>query len=241
MYDIETTNFAADFGEMTHFGHRDIMSDDPVVVKSCYDTKSWKKDILDDSDLVKYAVDILDDADIIIGHYSRKFDLPFIQTRALGHDLDVVDPKKKHVDTWAMARFKGKFQGNSMANICDYFDFGEKYFVPKKVWRRANTGHIPSLKIITERCASDVEVTELMFRKLNQIAPTQFNVNVITGDPSLACPCCGSINIKKKGYTEPGLTGKFQRYICLEENCKKQFQDRENLATKKHGFVPATK
>ena len=38
------------------------------------------------------------------------------------------------------------------------------------------------------------------------------------------CPYCGSLHIKKNGHDKKGL----QKFVCLEDNCKKYFSERTN-------------
>ncbi len=136
-WDIETTDLNADFGELIHFGYWWHHERKPRLL-SINDYRGWKRLPVERRD--KYIVaavrEVITQADVIVGHYSSKFDLPFIQTRLLVHRLHHL-PKVTHVDTWRIARGQLKFRSNRMANIAEKLELKDlKDKVDARIWRR---------------------------------------------------------------------------------------------------------
>jgi uncharacterized protein YprB with RNaseH-like and TPR domain len=100
--DIEASGLKANFGVILSWAIKEVGTDNIY-----YDVLT-DEDIdngVQDKRLVQTCVDTMRGFDRLVGHYSCKFDIPFIRTRALIHDLDF--PKVGsiyHTDTWRMAR-----------------------------------------------------------------------------------------------------------------------------------------
>ena len=82
--DIEASDLKANFGIMLSYCIKDANSD-----KIWFDTVN-EKDLKGDLDkrLVTHCIEDMKRFDRVIGHYSTKYDIPFIRTRAIVWGLD---------------------------------------------------------------------------------------------------------------------------------------------------------
>jgi uncharacterized protein YprB with RNaseH-like and TPR domain len=88
-FDIESSDLNADWGVVLCIGYR--LGKGKLLVPTLHDFSP--RDVLDDRGLLKFfANEVWPKADIVIGHYSTRFDLPFINSRLLYHGLDPLAP-----------------------------------------------------------------------------------------------------------------------------------------------------
>lgn len=118
-----------------------------------------------DRDCVKDLIAYLDSFDVIVTWYGSRFDLPFINTRALGHGLQ--PPRREYRrDLCFVARGVGKLKNNRLATWGRYL-FGKsgKTFLPWSCWQRAMRGDNKAIGEIVTHCKADVIETEKIYRK----------------------------------------------------------------------------
>ena len=215
LFDIESTRLEADFGFVICASYKELGSK-KIVTHSIDDYPNFKKDPTNDKFLLRDLKAGLEKADVLVGHYSTRFDLPFINGRLLHHGLTPVAPIP-HVDTWRVSRNRLKITRNSLAALAEFFGFDEKTYLNKNIWVRASAGHRPSIKYIIEHCEQDVRVLEDVYTKIRVLAPDHPNINltrfVTKSDPR--CPICGSHKLQKRGYII-ARTRRSPRYSCQE-------------------------
>lgn len=214
VFDIETADFNADFGEVFMMGYRWWHEDDYHIMHS-WDYPGWDKLDIEKRDyfLIEKISKMICDADVLVGHYSIKFDFLFLQTRCLIHKLPPL-PVVPHVDTWRIARYQLKFGGNGMKNIAKGLDLDEKKAsLPKRIWRRAHAYDMDALGQISDYCLQDVKTQYEMAKRLFPLAKAIPNANLFTDDVLYQCPSCGSKAVKPNGhyYTK---VNRYQRYQC---------------------------
>ncbi len=100
------------------------------------------------------------------GSHNCKFDVPFLRTRAMVHNLPAVN-FQKIIDPVQLARQHFRFPGNSLQSIQNVIGtMNRKTPLVPEVWQRATmNGDKDAMDSIVEHCVYDVEVlTEVMFK-----------------------------------------------------------------------------
>jgi DNA polymerase elongation subunit (family B) len=214
-FDIETTDLNASFGEVISFGYQWDHENKPKNI-NMYDYKDWDKLPVEKRDLylLEDVAEIMSQADIIVGHYSMRFDFPFLQTRSMMHGLAPL-PRPLHVDTWMIARKQMKFGSNRLKNLSEAMNCDEnKSSVPIFVWRRAKAHDLDAMKIISAYNLQDVRTQVDLSRKLFPLAKLP-NRNVIEGTLLLKCSGCGGFSFTKRGYQHTNLYS-YARLQCKD-------------------------
>ena len=166
--DIESSNLDANWGVILSWCIKDSRSD------TIYNGVISKKDINDfkpdqtDKRIVRELITCMLTFDRIVGHYSRKFDLPFIRTRAIIMDLEFPNfGSIVNDDTWLMARGKLKLNSNRLDTVESAL-FGEtkKTRFLFKYWIGGSRGDEKSLKYIMAHNKQDVLSLERVYYKL---------------------------------------------------------------------------
>lgn len=168
--DIETSNLDANWGIILSYcikprGSGNILSD--VITKA--DIKRYNQDQTDKR-LVKNLIEDILKFDRLVTHYGRKFDLPYIRTRALIMGIDFPHfGSIQNDDTWVIARRKLKLNSNRLETIDRAFN-GEsiKTHIQPKYWIAGARGDKRALKYILEHNEKDVIALEGIWLKLNK-------------------------------------------------------------------------
>lgn len=210
--DIETTNLNANFGYILCISWK-FNDEKKVRTISITDFPRFKTDPTNDKDVVKNFAKELPKADIICGHYSSRFDIPFVNSRLLNHNLNPLPPMP-HIDTWRVARYNMKLNSNRLASITAFFSLEEKTPLSGPIWIKAMAGHKPSIRYVVKHCEQDVLVLEQVYNKIRPLINNHPNVNIVDTNRSgkAACPVCGG-KVQKRGFRIARVR-KSQRYHC---------------------------
>lgn len=220
--DIEAEDLRADMGIILCIGWK-WLDEDEVHVEKITDTWGWQQVRGDDRDrvLIQNFVNKLEEADVVVGHYYKRFDFKFLETRAAFHNLGRLPPVNV-VDTWEVSRSTFAVR-NSLANIAQLFNLAEqKGAMGKDVWRAANRHEEWAIDEMSEYCAQDVRTTEAVFNKLRVYAKNMPAIGMITGE-SAVCPKCGSAHYQQRGYYNT-KTQRYKRLHC--QSCGTWFRER---------------
>jgi uncharacterized protein YprB with RNaseH-like and TPR domain/predicted RNA-binding Zn-ribbon protein involved in translation (DUF1610 family) len=229
-FDIETTGFKADFAEVLMMGYRWHYEDKYHILKT-NDYEGWEDLNIEDKDyyVLQDMFDVISEADVLVGHYSKRFDHTFIQSRCLYHRLPVI-PRPAHVDTWHIARYQLALQRNSMKNIAKFLKCDDqKDSLDKWVWRRVNTYDEECIDMIAEYCIQDVKTQYAMTQVLLPLANHIPNMNILVDQVKYKCPGCGGGNIQKRGF-HCTKVNKYQRFQC--QDCGKWTRGRKTELSK---------
>lgn len=197
-YDIETTDLDADFGNMLAFGYK-WAGDRKAHVISLLDTNKVCQgcghvDAVSDKKLVKAAHAILTQADMWVTWYGKGFDDKFVNTRVLDAKLKPLPPVP-HVDLYFTAKHRLKLSSNRLASVQDFLQLPtSKTPLTKRIWRKAQAGHVPSIRYIVDHCQKDVMVLEEAYERLKPLIRSHPRV----GDLG-TCPTCGSSRLQRRG------------------------------------------
>lgn len=135
------------------------------------ETEGWGKGVRsNDAELVAKILSVLGECDLLIGHNSRWFDIPYLNSVALKFGMPRL--YKKLIDPVQIARRTYRLGSNSLSSVADFLGLEEKKMpVEVDVWRRAllddDGGAWDTLK---ERCESDVRVLSEIAGRVTQDA-----------------------------------------------------------------------
>ena len=103
--------------------------------------------------------------DLIITWYGSRFDIPFINTKALEKRLKT-PVKKYRRDLCFIARGNFLLKNNKLATW-GRFLFGKsgKSMLKWKIWQRAIRGDMEALGYIVDHCIKDVAETERIYKR----------------------------------------------------------------------------
>lgn len=156
-------------------------------------TVRWDKN-KDDKTLLELFIEELNSADFIVGHNANNFDLPWIRTRALFHDLEML-PTYKAVDTLKIARSKHRFPSNRLDAIGDYLGVGRKIKTERNLWVDTIEGtdgkDTKALDKMVEYCEQDVLLLEAVYNKLASQELPVIHAGTLHGESKQTSPYTG--------------------------------------------------
>lgn len=192
LFDIEATNLAANFGYCLCIAWK-WSGEEDIYYLSIADTDTFAKDPTNDRKIIEEFRAVVETADIVVGHYSTKFDYPYLQTRALFHGLKPYPTDMRHVDTWRVARNTLRLNSNRLASLAAHIGVEEKTPLNGRIWVKAMAGHKPSIEYVVEHCVQDVVVLEDVYEKIKMLRPDNPKVSIV------GCPTCGSQRTQSRG------------------------------------------
>lgn len=170
--DIETTNLNADFGFILTW-----------YIKS-KDKNEYHFGIINrreifngnfDKRIVRELLNTLKKYDVIYTHYGsdRRFDVPYIRTRAFANGLQDLLPRymeKFIMDTWSAARNKLRLHSNRLDSIAEALGIESVKKTPlsPKKWRLAAIGDTKALEYIARHNKRDVQLLEKVHKKYEE-------------------------------------------------------------------------
>lgn len=157
-FDLETSNLNADFSILLTAAIKPYGL--PAIVFRADEYPTWENNRADDSLLTFDIAEELKRHAIVIGHYSQKFDIPFLRAKMTKHGLEPL-PLMFGIDTWRIAKNNFKVSSRRLKNLANYFDIGEKEGVEGGLWMRAAyDGSKEAMDAIVQHNIVDVEVLE---------------------------------------------------------------------------------
>lgn len=191
---------------------------------------TWDKN-QNDKKMLSDFISILNEADEIIGHNSDKFDLPWVKTRCLYHNIPAF-PSYVTIDTLKIAKNKFNFQSNTLNYISKFLGLGSKKPTSLDLWKKIVLEKCDkSLDYMVKYCQQDVILLEKVFNKLKNYTNAKTHVGVLNNKPKSSCPECGSINTNLSKTTISALGIKKYQLVC--KNCGKYHTISETTYNKK--------
>ena len=200
-FDIETSPNIGFFWQAGHeidVGTHNIINEREIICicwkwegkKKVYSLKWDKKQ--SDKKMVKEFVDIMLSADEVIGHNSDKFDIKWIRTRAIFHQIPF-PPKVISIDTLKNCRTLFNMNSNRLDYVAKYLGIGYKIDTGGfDTWRKIILyKDDKALKKIVRYCKNDVIILEKLWERLNPYSLPKTHA----GHWSNQCPECGSFKI----------------------------------------------
>jgi uncharacterized protein YprB with RNaseH-like and TPR domain len=219
LWDIEATNLVADYGRLLCISYK-WLGEDKVHTLKVRNTKEWRRDRTDDSGILNKFSDLLGQADLHVFWFGEYFDLPFVQTRLMMNNLKPL-PNIPFIDGWKIARKKLKLRSNRLDAVSKLIPIPKDIIREEKLhpepihWVRANAGYVDAMKIIEERCESDVKVLEQIYLAIRPYSVNPPNLAKIRHPELEGCPACGDKRVIARGY-RIYVRNKVQRFQCQE-------------------------
>lgn len=166
--DIESSNLDANFGIMLSYCIKEKGSN--KIYKDVINQNDIKKNPADKTDkrVVENCIRDMMRFDRVVAHYGRKFDMPFIRTRAIMCGVDFPCYGSLCMDdTWQWAKNKLKLNSNRLDTIVRALTGNsEKTHVDYKYWIGGVRGDKKSLNYILDHNIKDVIELEKIWTKL---------------------------------------------------------------------------
>ena len=163
--DIETSNLKANFGIIFSYCIKEHGKN--VFLEKSITKDDLQKGILD-RDLVKQCIVDMQKFHRLVGHYSSRFDIPYLRTRALYWKLDF--PKYGeilHTDVWKIARNVLCLSSNRQGVIAEtILGHSGKTRIDPKHWIMALQGDPDALAYIVKHNKIDAKELEKNYDKL---------------------------------------------------------------------------
>lgn len=212
--DIESLSLVADFGIILCIGFKEV-GVGRAEVMSLMDYNFDARDLFKaEKQLLKDVSKRMLEADVWLTHYGQRFDIPYINSRLLYHNLPTLPTTFPHIDTWKVARNTLKLSSNRLKSISTFLGTDdEKNAIRPGIWVRALGGHEPSMRYIVDHCRLDVLVLEEVYNRIRCLVTEHPNKGLIDGRGG--CTICGSLHIQKRGF-HVTRTRKYQRFQCQD-------------------------
>lgn len=196
----------------------------------------------DDYEITRDILDWLDKADYVITHNGKKFDIPFIRSRAVVHRLQPPSPFKD-IDTLVIAKKEFRFTRNTLRNLCEELKVTNKKldhakFAGAKLWVECMKGNNEAWKEMRLYNEMDVISLEEVYLKLRAWYSNHPNINVNDDEEVMRCPKCGGDHLIKRGYFTTN-TGKYQKYYCTSCGGWSSGRYTENTIKKRKSLLKA--
>lgn len=182
----------------------------------------WWDQFQDDKKMLEEFIKVMNEADLIVAHNGDQFDLPWIKTRALYHQLDMY-PKYNTVDTLKIARYQFRFPSNKLDDLADYLGLEKKISTNRQLWVDAVCNNDEeALRKMIEYCDQDVFVLEEVYNKLVQMTLPKAHAGVMNNKTKQTSPYTGTSNIEvvKKMTTKAGTT----KWLMRDKDNGKYFE-----------------
>lgn len=165
-FDIETTNLKADFGLMLCYCIKKA-GKNKIYHRTITKAELQKENCLD-KEVVQQCIKDLGKFDRVVTHYGKRFDIPFLRSRALFWNLDFpIYGEIFHDDTYYMCRYKLCISRNRLESACRHvLGKTRKTHINPRHWISALQGNEEALGYILEHCKRDVRDLEDLYYKL---------------------------------------------------------------------------
>jgi len=205
IYDIETSYNIGKFwraGYNLNINPGDIIHERAII---CISYKwlgeeqvynlTWDKNQCDKF-LLEQFIPILNEADMIVAHNGDRYDLKFIKTRALKHNLKMLI-NYKQFDTLKVAKAKFMFNSNKLDYISKFLGAEGKISTEMKLWDDIILRKCPKALIqMLNYCDEDVRQLEVVYNALVSWENPKFHIGVMNGKTKQTSPITGSVNVE---------------------------------------------
>lgn len=232
-FDIETSFNIGIFwrsGYNLNIQHDDIIKERAIICVSWkWEGKdeihhlTWDKNQCDKKLLISFIKE-MNKADEVIAHNGDRFDIKWLRTRCLFHDIDMF-PSYQSIDTFKHAKSQFNFNSNKLDYIAKFLGVGAKLkHEGMAMWKSiVFDKDKDALDRMVEYCDMDVEVLESVYKKLEPYINHKVNYSVMRGGEKFDCPTCGGMTTHKSLYTTSAGTIKHRMMCNDRKDCRKTF------------------
>jgi DNA polymerase elongation subunit (family B) len=201
------------------------LGDKKANVISVHDFKSaFKKDHMNDINVLTEFNKILKTADAVIGHNMKSFDLKHINTRIMMNKLEpMILPHP--IDTLLLSRSNFNLSSHKLDELARALKLEvRKSPMCRQDWIDCYNGDLKAFKKMAKYCKQDIQLTEAVYNELYPYVENHPKISRIMGSTNQEsyhiCPVCNSKDNVKQG-TRGTTTGKKQIRKC--KDCGKVF------------------
>ena len=184
-----------------------------------------------DKKMLEKFIKQINKADELVTHNGKRFDTPWLRTRAIYHDLEFPHTIRE-IDTYKLAKKYLNLPSYSLKEICDYYNLeakkdagGMETWV--KVVYHKNKEALDHLLYYGD---GDIISLEAVFNKLKPYVKPSMHYAVLRGNEKFHCPECGALPYYNKMYTT--AEGTIKHYMKCP-SCKSTF-DINNVTYQKY-------
>jgi DNA polymerase elongation subunit (family B) len=154
----------------------------------------------DDLEIVTSMWNLLDRADVVVAHNGIRFDLPYLNSRFVYHNLGMPSPFKV-VDTCKIAKKYFRFPANSLKELGIYLGIE----VPKldtdfQLWVDCMEGKKEAWEYMVEYNQYDVKLLEEVYLRLRSYDKSHPNMSLYYDDDKVRDPVTGSTDVVEDGF-----------------------------------------
>lgn len=174
-----------------------------------------RHDFLDYKEAVKDLNRVMGEADICIAHNGARFDNKVANRFFIKEGLSPVPPYKT-IDTLQIARREFKFQSNSLNDLCDYLEIGNK---SKITYADLETDYMTdkpaqkTLDLMKKYNNMDITLLEKLYIKLRPFTKNHVNLGMLTQQQGV-CAKCGKGGTFESRGTKVRANGLVRQFWC---------------------------
>lgn len=199
-FDIETSPCLGWFWRpeyQTNLNYNNVIEDAKIIC-ICYKWGGDKKTYSltwdskqNDKKMMRDFIKVLNQANEIVGHNSDRFDIKWIRTRCLIHDIDIM-PEYTSIDTLKEARKGFMFPSNRLDAIGRYTKTGKKIKTTGELWYDVWVKNDrAALGKMVKYCTQDVVLLEAVYNKMQKHIKPKHSI----AEDRASCPRCNSANV----------------------------------------------
>lgn len=162
--DIETSNLDADYGIILSWCVKPVGG---KIISDVITLNDIKKGRVGDEDrrVTQSLINTITDFDVLIGYYSKRYDIPYIRARAVHMGLTFpVFGTIKHIDVYDIIKHKFKMSRRRQETACRFLlGKTEKTHFSGHIWRDAARGIKSALAYVLDHNEGDVRDLEALY------------------------------------------------------------------------------
>lgn len=178
-----------------------------------------------DKKLINKFIKELNKADEIITHNGKRFDTPWIRTRAMYHNIEM-RYNYNEVDTMKWCKKYLNLPSNSLKEACKYFDLENKLDAGGvQTWVDVIFNKDQkALDHLLHYGDGDIKSLKALYYKLRPYAKPNLHYAKLKGLGKFCCPECGSALVNHN-KTYATAAGTIQHYMkCRDKSCGTTFK-----------------
>ena len=159
-FDIEATGLRGDYNSVLVVSIKPFQGD-PISFSI--------KQPGNDKKVVREAAEALNQFDCWVTYYGKGFDVPMLNTRLLKWNFDPL-PRKHHIDLYYTAKAHLLTARRSQGHLLSWLEAPEqKMTVGADVWNQILNNTEETMKVMLERCESDVIGLQHLYARLSHL------------------------------------------------------------------------
>lgn len=165
-----------------------------------------------DKKIVETLIKEFDKADEIVAHNGDRFDLKWVKSRAIYHELEMRS-NYSTIDTLKLAKSNLNLPSYSLKELCKYYGLPQKIDAGGiETWQKIQfEKDQEALDHLLYYGDGDIISLEAVFQKLRPYVKLKSNYATLYGNENFFCPECSALPYWNKTYTT--LAGTLKHYM----------------------------